>query len=111
MIWASYALTLVGALFIFLAALGAVRMPDLMTRMHATTKAAAFGAGLILVGVMLHFDDVGLRIRALAILLFITLTAPVAAHAIGHAGYKAGARLWSGTLKDDLRQQQERPEE
>lgn len=100
-------LMLVGALFMALAALGALRMPDLLTRMHATTKAGAFGAGLMLLGVALEFPDLSVQVRAFAILLFITLTSPVAAHAVGHAGYRSGARLWSGTLKDDLRAQED----
>lgn len=99
-------LMLLGALFMALAALGALRMPDLLTRMHATTKAGAFGAGLMLLGVALEFPDLSVQVRAFAILLFITLTSPVAAHAVGHAGYRSGARLWSGTLKDDLQKQE-----
>lgn len=94
-----------GAVFMLLAAIGALRMPDLMTRMHATTKAGAFGCGLMLLGVALEFDDVSIQVRAIAIVLFIILTSPVAAHAIGHAGYISGARLWGGTLKDDLKRQ------
>lgn len=105
MIVLGHTVMILGALFILLAALGVLRMPDLMTRMHATTKAGAFGAGLMLFGVMLEFDDLSLQVRALAIILFITLTTPVAAHAIGHAGYLSGARLWGGTLKDDLKRQ------
>jgi multicomponent Na+:H+ antiporter subunit G len=100
-------LMLTGALFMALAALGALRMPDLLTRMHATTKAGAFGAGLMLLGVAMEFSDLSVQVRAFAILLFITLTSPVAAHAVGHAGYRSGARLWSGTLKDDLQAQEQ----
>lgn len=96
---------LTGALFMALAALGALRMPDLMTRMHATTKAGAFGVGLMILGVALEFDDSGIQVRAFAIILFVLLTSPVAAHAVGHAGYVSGARLWGGTLKDDLQGQ------
>jgi multicomponent Na+:H+ antiporter subunit G len=99
-----------GAVFMLLAAIGAVRMPDLLTRMHATTKAGAFGAGLMLVGVSMEFTELSMMVRALVILLFILLTSPVAAHAIGHAGYVTGARLWEGTLKDDLKRQAARPE-
>lgn len=97
-----HAAMVVGAVFMLLAALGLLRMPDLLTRMHATTKAGAFGAGLMLFGAMLEFDDFSLQVRVLAIILFLTLTTPVAAHAIGHAGYFSGVKLWGGTLKDDL---------
>ena len=41
--------------------------------------------------------------RALGVILFILMTAPVAAHVIGRAGYFVGARLWGGTVKDELK--------
>ncbi|SDN05443.1 monovalent cation/H(+) antiporter subunit G [Vreelandella arcis] len=96
-------LILVGAIFMFLAALGLVRMPDLLTRMHATTKAATLGATLIMLAVALHFGEVAVVARAFGVILFIMMTAPVAAHVIGRAGYFVGSRLWSGTVKDELR--------
>jgi len=104
---AAAVLIFIGALFMFLAALGALRMPDLLTRMHATTKAGVFGAGLMLLGVMLYFGDGGVATRMGAILIFIILTSPVAAHAIGRAGYLTGSPLWEGTLKDDMKRRDE----
>ncbi|GED21332.1 monovalent cation/H(+) antiporter subunit G [Halomonas halmophila] len=96
-------LVLAGSAFMCLAALGILRLPDLLTRMHATTKAATLGVSLIMLGVCLHFAVETVVARALAIILFIMMTAPVAAHVIGRAGYFVGARLWSGTLKDELK--------
>lgn len=96
-------LILVGALFMLLAALGVVRLPDLLTRMHATTKAATFGVTLIMLAVALHFAQVVVVARAFGVILFIMMTAPVAAHVIGRAGYFVGTRLWERTLKDELR--------
>ncbi|MGM0535983.1 MAG: monovalent cation/H(+) antiporter subunit G [Pseudomonadota bacterium] len=94
---------LAGSIFMFLAALGVVRLPDLLTRMHATTKAATLGATLIMLAVAIHFAQVAVVARALGVILFILMTAPVAAHVIGRAGYFVGSRLWSGTVKDELR--------
>lgn len=105
MIVVGHIIMILGAVFMLLAAVGSVRMPDLMTRMHATTKAGAFGAGLMLIGVTLEFSQLDIQVRAIAILFFILLTTPVAAHAVGHAGYLTGAKLWEGTLKDDLQGQ------
>lgn len=96
-------LILVGALFMLLAALGVVRLPDLLTRMHATTKAATLGATLVMLAVALHFAQVAVVARAFGVILFIMMTAPVAAHVIGRAGYFVGTRLWEGTLKDELK--------
>lgn len=92
-----------GAILMLLASLGILRLPDLLTRMHATTKAAALGVILIMLAVAIHFAEVGVTARAVAIIIFILMTAPVAAHVIGRAGYFVGSKLWSGTVKDELR--------
>jgi len=97
------AMLLVGASFMLLAAVGLLRLPDLLTRMHATTKAAALGVILIMLASAMHFAEVGVVARSLAIIVFILITAPIAAHVIGRAGYFVGSRLWSGTVKDELR--------
>lgn len=94
---------LTGSTFMLLAALGVVRLPDLLTRLHATTKAATLGVSLIMLSVVVHFAETAVVARALGIILFLMLTAPVAAHIIGRAGYFVGARLWDGTVKDELR--------
>ncbi len=96
-------LLLLGAALMLLAAVGAIRLPDLLTRMHATTKAGALGAALTVAGVAVHFADAGVTARAVAIIAFIFLTAPVAAHLIGRAGYFVGVPLWDGTIKDELK--------
>ncbi|WP_447553484.1 monovalent cation/H(+) antiporter subunit G [Vreelandella sp. EE22] len=96
-------LLITGSLFILLAAIGLLRLPDLLTRMHATTKAAALGVILIMLAAAMHFAEVGVVARSFAIILFILMTAPVAAHVIGRAGYFVGSKLWSGTVKDELK--------
>ncbi len=96
-------LVLLGGGLMLVAAIGAVRLPDLLTRMHATTKAGTLGATLSLAAVAVHFGDAAVTARAGAIILFIILTAPVAAHVIGRAGYFAGVSLWERTARDELR--------
>lgn len=98
----SQILILIGAFFMFVAALGVYRMPDLFMRLHANTKSATFGVGFLLLGAAIHFWEFDISIRALAIMIFLFATAPVAAHMIGRAAYIAGAPLWEGTLSDDL---------
>ena len=89
----SAVLMVTGSLFILLAAIGIVRMPDLLTRMSATTKAATLGASAMLLGLAVHFGDLGIVSRAGATILFLLLTAPVAAHMIGRAAYFSGVPL------------------
>ncbi|MDJ0950890.1 MAG: monovalent cation/H(+) antiporter subunit G [Alphaproteobacteria bacterium] len=95
-------LVVAGGLFAFVAALGMVRLPDVLTRMHASTKAGTLGCGLILLAVAVHFAETGVVARAVAAIVFLLLTAPVAAHMIGRAAYRTGVPLWQGTVIDEL---------
>lgn len=99
-----YVLLLSGAAFMLLAAIGIIRLPDLPTRMHASTKSGALGTSLIMMGVAMAFLDPVVTFRAFAIILFIVITSPVAAHVIGRAGYFVGVTLWDGTVKDMLKE-------
>jgi multicomponent Na+:H+ antiporter subunit G len=98
----SVSLITIGTFFILIAGLGLVRMPDLFLRMSASTKAATLGVGCTLLGVAFYFGDFSMFIRAGAIIIFLLLTAPVAAHLIGRAAYQDGVPLWKGTQFDDL---------
>lgn len=104
-------LLFLGVFFIFAAALGVLRFPDLFTRMHASTKAGALGAGLTLLSIATFFQEASITTRALAALLFIALTAPVAAHLLGRAGYRTGVSLWKGTVSDELQEELKVPSE
>ena len=86
-----------------------MRMPDVFNRMSASTKAATLGVGCTLMGVAFYFGDFATFIRASAIIVFLLLTAPVAAHLLGRAAYQDGVPLWEGTIFDDLRQHYRHP--
>ncbi len=96
------ALLVAGALFIFIAALGLLRMPDLFTRMSCNAKASTLGIGLLLLALALYFGKLGVASRALATIGFIILTTPVASHRIGRVAYHDGAPLWEGTIADEM---------
>jgi multicomponent Na+:H+ antiporter subunit G len=94
---------LLGSFFILISAIGLIRMPDLFTRMSATTKASTLGVGLVLLGTALFWQDIGISARAIVIITFLFLTAPVAAHIIGRAAYFDKVPLWDKTQVDELR--------
>ncbi len=94
---------ILGSSFIFIASLGVLRMPEFYMRIHSSTKAGTLGLGFILLGAAVHFHELNIVIRALAAIGFIVLTAPVAAHVIGRAGYKTGIPLWKGSLVDEMK--------
>lgn len=91
-----------GSIFVLLASIGLVRMPDTYLRISVTTKAATLGIGLILISAALYFNEASVTTRVLAIILFIILTAPVGAHLIGRASYFIGVKLWHKSVVDDL---------
>jgi multicomponent Na+:H+ antiporter subunit G len=100
----SAAFFLAGATLALLAAVGVLRMPDVFTRMQASTKASTLGLGCLLVGLAIHLPDPVLLIRGGCIGLFVMLTTPVAAHVIARAAYYCGVPLWKGTVIDERRQ-------
>jgi multicomponent Na+:H+ antiporter subunit G len=87
-------MVLLGGFFAFIAGLGILRLPDVLIRMHATTKAGTLASGLIMLAVAVGFGDVSTVARAIVIVVFLLLTAPVAAHMIGRAAFRSGVPLW-----------------
>ena len=83
--WVVAGTLVAGGLFLFVAGLGIFRMPDVMTRMHAATKAGTLGAGLIFVAVAVYFRDTASVSLAVLTVVFLLVTIPVGAHEIGRA--------------------------
>lgn len=96
-------LLLTGAVFLLLAAVGMVRMPDLFTRMQAASKASTLGIACVLLALAFHFPGISVNIRVIGTIVFFYLTAPITAHLIGRAAYFVGVPVWKGTVIDELR--------
>ena len=92
---------LVGSAFSLLAAVGVLRMPDVFTRMQASTKASTLGLGCLLIGAALQMGDFASFVRVASIGAFVLLTTPVAGHVIARAAYFADVPLWEGTMLDE----------
>ena len=95
-------LMLAGGVFCLLASVGMLRLPDTIIRMHAATKAGTLGSGLMFLALASHFMDLSTTLRAAAAIVFLLLTAPVAAHLIGRAAYCTKVRLSERTRIDEL---------
>jgi multicomponent Na+:H+ antiporter subunit G len=79
-----------GALLSVAAGVGLLRFPDLLSRMHAATKPQVLGLLLILIGTALRLANVVDITTLLLVGIFQLATAPVAAHMVGRAVYRAG---------------------
>ncbi|WP_318570288.1 monovalent cation/H(+) antiporter subunit G [Salinigranum marinum] len=84
-----------GVFFAAVAAIGLVRLPDLYTRAHATSKSETLGAVLALAAVALVVDTGLSTVKAALLLLFMFLTNPTAAHAITRAAAEQGIEPWT----------------
>lgn len=96
--WIPLATSGIACLFVLLAAIGVLRLPDLYSRMQASSKAATVGPIIALVGCAVHFGSPAVMIRVMALIFFLFLTVPLAAHLIGRAGHIAGAQLGTAPL-------------
>lgn len=88
-IYAGCVILVLGALFALLAAIGVLRLPDLLSRMHAASKAGLVGGGLILLAVPLVTLNGSVALRAILGVVFLMLTTPVSAHLLARASLNA----------------------
>ena len=80
-----WALMILGALLLAVAALGLLRLPDALSRQHAATKAATLALGCMLAGLALLQPSAAWWIRIAALVTLLVLTVPVASHALARA--------------------------
>ncbi|MFB5945096.1 monovalent cation/H(+) antiporter subunit G [Albibacterium profundi] len=91
-----------GSIFILIASIGIVRMPDFFLRLSVTVKATTLGVGFILLSSVMYFGELPVTTKALAIVLFLFLTSPVGAQLIGRVAYFSGTKLWKNSVLDEL---------
>jgi multicomponent Na+:H+ antiporter subunit G len=99
-----FVVALLGIALMVVAGIGLLRMPDLLTRMHASSKAGTLGAILVLVAVALHFGNAAITVRVIVVCAFLLLTAPIASHVIARAAYRTGVPMSRETVVDELQE-------
>jgi multicomponent Na+:H+ antiporter subunit G len=97
---------LVGAIFLFSAGLGLLRMPDAYTRIQAGTKASTLGNMLVLIG--LAFYHPSWTFRLILVIYFVLVTNPVSSHALSRAAWLIRTPMTSSTITDALAAEDER---
>lgn len=85
---------LAGAVFLFSASVGLLRMPDPFTRIQAGTKATTLGALLVMIGLAIHHP--GWSFKLLLIVYFVFVSNPVSSHALARSGQRTGTPVWRG---------------
>ncbi|SDT18061.1 monovalent cation/H(+) antiporter subunit G [Microlunatus soli] len=96
------ALVVVGILLCLIAAIGLIRLPDVLSRMHAATKPQTLGLLVLLTGLGMSLRDwrlVGLLVVIGALQL---LTAPISAHLVARTAYRTRQFRTDLTEPDEL---------
>lgn len=95
----SWAMLSLGGLFVLIGGIGALRMPNFYTRMHAASLTDTIAAILILGGIMLQAGISLATIKLAAILLFLLFTSPTASNALASAAILSGLQPQAGNIK------------
>lgn len=94
--------SLIGSIFLFLGALGVLRMPDLYNRMQAGTKATTLGSLLFMLGLGIGYYHQICICKIILLLLFVIFTNPISSHTLARAGHFIGIRLTRKSVLDAL---------
>lgn len=107
--WLVVFLIFFGTFFMLVAAIGLNRMPDLYTRMHGATKSTTLGVTAIILSTAIYFGTSAAFTRAILVILFFFITAPIATHVLARAAYLRDVPRWEGTVLDELAESYEEP--
>jgi len=96
-------LMVIAVLWILVAAIGIVRLPDVLCRSHAVSKAFTLGLFLMLIGYWLFLGEKVSGLKVLLAICFQIITIPVASHMIGLLAFKKNLPRWKQRPMDDHR--------
>ena len=88
----SWAAILGGSFFYLVGAVGLVRMPDVFTRMHATSVSETLGVGLLIIGMLLQAGFTLNGAKLVIIFIVLIYTGPIATHALARSALIAGVK-------------------
>ena len=83
---------LIGLFFLFVAAVGVLRLPDVFTRSHAVSLTDSLGALFILGGLAIYQGFTTNSVKILVVLVLLYLLNPVIAHATVRSALRSGLK-------------------
>ena len=92
-----------GSFFAFTGGIGLLRLPDFFCRIHAGGVTDTMGAGMVLLGLMLHAGPGLVTFKLLMILFFLLISSPTSAHALARAAIAHGMSPEPGKEKSSPR--------
>lgn len=102
-------LILIGVFFTFVSAIGVIRLRDVYSRMHAAGKSSTLGVIFLMLATVIYFLPQGVvNVKILLAILFIFMTAPLAALMVTRSAYRTKVPLEKNTIRDDLKEMYEK---
>ena len=95
-----FILCVAGSILLLIAAWGVVRLPDVLSRQHAATKAATLALAVFILGAGFLMPEPAWIGRLILLLLLLLITLPLASHALARAAVQE--------MKADLKSGQDR---
>ncbi|GGG40275.1 cation:proton antiporter [Caldovatus sediminis] len=86
-----------GAFFFLAGTVGLLRFPDVLTRLHALTKADNLGLGLIVLGLLPRAEGPLAALKLLAVWLFALLAAATVAQLVARVALRRNGRSPGGS--------------
>jgi multicomponent Na+:H+ antiporter subunit G len=101
--WITAIFVLTGVGWILTAAIGVVRLPDVLCRAHAMAKALTLGIALLLFGLWIYLGEEVAGLKVLLAIFFQIITIPVASHLINLLAFQKNIPRWKQRPMDDHR--------
>lgn len=90
--YVSTALLVLGLFFFAVGVVGLLRLPDVFSRLHATTKSDTLGIGLILGAAIVQYGPSVQALQIAVLFLFVAISTPTASHVIAKAVFKSAPK-------------------
>jgi len=88
-------LIVAGLGFFAAGSIGLLRLPDLLSRLHALTKADNVGLGLIVFALVLQAASIWIALKLVLIWVLILLASSTTGHLVASAALRIGIRPWT----------------
>lgn len=95
----SWMLLCLGGSFVLIGGIGALRLPEFYTRLHAASLTDSMATILIFTGIMLQAGFSLAALKLLAIMVFLLLTGPTASYALANAALQSGLKPGAASLE------------
>lgn len=102
-------IALLGSLFLLLASIGIIRMPDAYNRMQTGTKATTLGSLLFMAGIAMARPEWSGKM--ILLMIFILFSNPLSSHTLARAAHKIGIPMGKKAVCDHLKDDQEESKE